>query len=147
MNSGNSPQTLFRFVSLRNPNLLDTTKTNRAEMQTEVASEIARQQSLEAHIKSTGKIGTYTIESGTSYATNNSQIQSNRNAVTKSQEITERAMERVQLKISEERIQKIMKLTERMHKYDGDLRTRGFWNRKHDIYVPDFSKIDEMLRQ
>jgi hypothetical protein len=47
----------------------------------------------------------------------------------------------------EERIQKIMKLTERMHKYDGDLRTRGFWNRKHDIYVPDFSKIDEMLRQ
>jgi hypothetical protein len=28
MNSGNSPQTLFRFVSLRNPNLLDTTKSN-----------------------------------------------------------------------------------------------------------------------
>lgn len=47
----------------------------------------------------------------------------------------------------EERIQKIMKLTERMHKYDGDLRSRGFWNRKHDIYVPDFSKMDEMLQQ
>jgi len=46
----------------------------------------------------------------------------------------------------EERIQKIMKLTERMHKYDGDLRSRGFWNIKHNIYVPDFSKIDEMLR-
>ncbi len=48
---------------------------------------------------------------------------------------------------SEERIQKIMKLTERIHKYDGDLRTSGFWYRMDDIYVPDFSKIDEMLRQ
>ena len=47
----------------------------------------------------------------------------------------------------EERIQKIMKLTERIHKYDGDLRTSGFWYRIDDIYVPDFSKIDEMLRQ
>ncbi len=47
----------------------------------------------------------------------------------------------------EERIQKIMKLTERMHKYDGDLRSRGFWYRIDDIYVPDFSKMDEMLRQ
>jgi hypothetical protein len=47
----------------------------------------------------------------------------------------------------EERIQKIMKLTERMHKYDGDLMSRGFWYQMDDIYVPDFSKIDEMLRQ
>ena len=47
----------------------------------------------------------------------------------------------------EERIQKIMKLTERIHKYDGDLRTSGFWYRMDDIYVPDFSKMDEMLRQ
>ena len=47
----------------------------------------------------------------------------------------------------EERIQKIMKLTERMHAYDGDLRSRGFWRRENDIYVPDFSKMDEMLRQ
>jgi hypothetical protein len=47
----------------------------------------------------------------------------------------------------EERIQKIMKLTERIHKYDSDLRSRGFWYRMDDIYVPDFSKIDEMLRQ
>ena len=47
----------------------------------------------------------------------------------------------------EERIQKIMKLTERMHAYNGDLRSRGFWYRMDDIYVPEFSKIDEMLRQ
>ncbi len=47
----------------------------------------------------------------------------------------------------EERIQKIMKLTERMHAYGGDLRSRGFWRRENDIYVPDFSKMDEMLRQ
>lgn len=47
----------------------------------------------------------------------------------------------------EERIQKIMKLTERMHAYGGNLKSRGFWYRMDDIYVPDFSKIDEMLRQ
>ena len=47
--------------------------------------------------------------------------------------------------IGEEDIQKIMKLTERMHAYNGDLRSRGFWYRMDDIYVPDFSKIDEML--
>ena len=47
----------------------------------------------------------------------------------------------------EERIQKIMKLTERMHKYDGDLRDRGFWSITNDVYVPNFSKIDEMLME
>ena len=46
----------------------------------------------------------------------------------------------------EEHIQKIMKLTERMHKYDGDLRSRGFWNKNNGVYMPDFSKIDEMLQ-
>ena len=46
-----------------------------------------------------------------------------------------------------ERIQKIMHLTERIHKYDGDLQSSGFWYRMDNIYVPDFSKIDEMLQQ
>ena len=39
-----------------------------------------------------------------------------------------------------------MKITERIHKYDGDLRSNGFWNRDSEgVLKPNLSKIDEML--
>lgn len=85
----------------------DTNKVNRAEMQTEVATELQKQQSFQAHANFS-KDAVWKIDLGTSFATNNSQTISNRQAVTKSQEVTERAMERVQSKISEERISKII---------------------------------------
>lgn len=85
----------------------DTNKVNRAEMQTEVVKELEKQQSFQAHANFS-KSGIWKIDLGTSFATNNSQFNSNRQAVTKSQEVTERAMERVQSKISEERITKII---------------------------------------
>lgn len=98
----------------------DTTKVNRSEMQTEVAKEIDRQTSFNAHANFTYDAKAYRMEIGTAFATNNSQHVSNRQAVTKSQEITERALERVQTKISEERINKIIhevNLTN-VHEYD-----------------------------
>jgi hypothetical protein len=46
----------------------------------------------------------------------------------------------------EKYIQKIMKITEQIHKYDGDLRSNGFWNPDSEgVLKPDLSKIDEML--
>lgn len=86
----------------------DTTKTNRAEMQTEVAKEIEKQQSFQGYANFSYDSG-WKIDLGTSYASNNSQYTSNRQIVSKSQEITERAMERVQSKITEERILKIIR--------------------------------------
>ncbi len=86
----------------------DTNKVNRAEMQTEVATELDKQQSFQAHVNYSKDAKVYKLDIGTSFATNNSQTISNRQAVTKSQEVTERAMERVQSKISEERISKII---------------------------------------
>ncbi|CAM4341585.1 hypothetical protein [Flavobacterium terrigena] len=86
----------------------DTTKTNRAEMQTEVARELEKQQSFQAHANFTYDAKAYKLDIGTAFATNNSQFISNRQAVTKAQEVTERAMERVQSKITEERILKII---------------------------------------
>lgn len=86
----------------------DTTKTDRAEMQTEVAKEIEKQQSFQGYANFSYNSG-WKIDLGTSYATNNSQYTSNRQIVSKSQEITERAMERVQSKITEERIMKIIR--------------------------------------
>lgn len=85
----------------------DTNKVNRAEMQTEVLKELEKQKSFQAHANFS-KDAVWKIDLGTSFASNNSQFNSNRQAVTKSQEITERAMERVQSKITEERIMKII---------------------------------------
>ena len=86
----------------------DTNKVNRAEMQTEVVKELEKQQNFQAHANYSKDTKIWKIDLGTSFATNNSQFNSNRQAVTKSQEITERAMERVQSKITEERIMKII---------------------------------------
>ncbi|HLP65513.1 hypothetical protein [Flavobacterium sp.] len=97
----------------------DTTKVNRSEMQTEVAKEIDKLTSFNAHANfSKEKI--WKIDIGTAYASSNAQFISNRQVVTKSQEVTEKAMERVQSKISEERISKIIhevNLTN-VHEYD-----------------------------
>ena len=86
----------------------DTNKVNRAEMQTEVVKELEKQKSFQAHANYSKDTKIWKIDLGTSFASNNSQFNSNRQAVTKSQEITERAMERVQSKITEERIMKII---------------------------------------
>lgn len=99
----------------------DTSKTSRTDMQTEVAREIEKQQSITAYTKfSYGNGNTMKFEMGADYANNTAQHDSTRQAMMKSQEITERAMERVLSKISEERVQKIIKeYTEtNVHEYD-----------------------------
>lgn len=99
--------------------LSDTTKTSRADMQTEVARQLEKEQSYDAHTRF-GKSGTWYFEAGGSYASNSAQQDSTRQAVSKSQEITERALESVLTKISEERVEKIIKeYTEtNVHEYD-----------------------------
>ncbi|WP_294275915.1 hypothetical protein [uncultured Chryseobacterium sp.] len=99
----------------------DTTKTSRTDMQTEVAKEIDKQQSITAYTRfSYGNDSAVKFEIGADYANNTAQHDSTRQAMMKSQEITERAMERVLTKISEERVQKIIKeYTEtNVHEYD-----------------------------
>lgn len=98
----------------------DTSKTSRTDMQTEVAKEVEKQQAITAHTRATyGGYG-MSFEIGAEYANNTAQHDSTRQAVMKSQEITERAMERVLTKISEERVQKIIKeYTEtNVHEFD-----------------------------
>lgn len=97
----------------------DTTKASRTDMQTEVARELEKEQSYEAHTRF-GKSGKWYFEVGGSYANNSSQHDSTRQAVTKSQEITERALDRVLTKVSEERVEKIIReYTEtNVHEYD-----------------------------
>ncbi|WP_241775181.1 hypothetical protein [Chryseobacterium sp. ERMR1:04] len=97
----------------------DTSKTSRSDMQTEVAKELDKQQSITAYAHFSYDAG-YKLDIGSDYANNTAQHDSTRQAVMKSQEITERAMERVLTKISEERVQKIIKeYTEtNVHEFD-----------------------------
>ncbi len=108
----------------------DTNKVNRSEMQSEVATELQKQQSFEAHANFS-KQAVWKIDIGTSFATNNSQSISNRQAVTKSQEVTERAMERVQSKISEERITKIIQEVSLTNVHEFDNRGKGDGKTQH----------------
>ena len=98
----------------------DTSKTSRSDMQSEVAREIDKQQAITAHTRFNYDKGAYKFEIGAEYANNTAQHDSTRQAVMKSQEVTERAMERVLTKIGEERVQKIIKeYTEtNVHEYD-----------------------------
>jgi hypothetical protein len=98
----------------------DTSKTSRSDMQSEVAKELSRQQAISAHTRFNYDSGPYKFEIGAEYANNTAQQDSTRQAVMKSQEITERAMERVLTKVSEERVQKIIKeYTEtNVHEFD-----------------------------
>lgn len=98
----------------------DTAKTSRTDMQTEVARELDRQQSIEAHTSFSADGKKWKFEVGGSYANNTAQHDSTRQAVAKSQEITERALERVLSKISEERVEKIIReYTEtNVHEFD-----------------------------
>lgn len=106
--------------SIETEKISDTTKTDRNEMQTEVAKEIEKEQSITANTRfSYGTSKTF-FEIGAGYANNTAQHDSTRQAVAKSQEITERAMERVLTKINKERVQKIIKeYTEtNVHEFD-----------------------------
>jgi hypothetical protein len=106
--------------SIETEKISDTTKTERNEMQTEVAKELEKQQSVEANTRFTAGGATWTLEVGGSYANNSAQHDSTRQAVSKSQELTERAMERVLTKINKERVQKVIKeFTEtNVHEFD-----------------------------
>jgi len=98
----------------------DTSKTSRTDMQTEVAKELEKDQSITAHTRYSYGAAKTVFEVGAEYANNTAQHDSTRQAMMKSQEITERAMERVLTKISEERVQKIIKeYTEtNVHEFD-----------------------------
>ncbi|WP_088394057.1 hypothetical protein [Flavobacterium davisii] len=100
--------------------LSDTSKTSRADMQTEIAKEIKKEQNITSNTRFSYNSGAYNFEMTGGYANNSAQQDSVRQAVMKSQEITEKAMEKVVSRVSEERVQKIIKeYTEtNVHEFD-----------------------------
>lgn len=105
--------------------LNDTTSTTRNDMQSEVANIIQQDTNAEAHFNYGG--GT-SFQVGGSFASHNAKENSTRQAVAKSQEITEKATERLLTKVAEERIEKIIEEFEENNAH-------GFDNRNGDKHV------------
>lgn len=106
--------------------LSDTTSTTRNDMQSEVANIIQQDTNAEAHFNYGGAGKSYQV--GGSFASHNAKENSIRQAVAKSQEITEKATERLLTKIAEERIEKIIEEFEENNAH-------GFDNRNGDKHV------------
>ncbi|ALR31943.1 hypothetical protein ATE47_16100 [Chryseobacterium sp. IHB B 17019] len=106
--------------------LSDTTSTTRNDMQSEVANILQQDINAEAHFRYGG--GKKPFEVGGSFASHNSKETSTRQAIAKSQEITEKATERLLTKVAEERIEKIIEEFEENNAH-------GFDNRNGDKHV------------
>lgn len=112
--------------STERENLNDTTSTTRNDMQSEVAKVIQQDINAEAHFRYGG--GKAPFEVGGSFATHNAKENSTRQAIAKSQEITEKATERILTKVAEERIEKIIEEFEENNAH-------GYDNREGDKHV------------
>jgi len=106
-------------TSTETEHISDTTTATRNDMQSEVARELDKQQSFASHANFS-KNAVWTIDVGASYANNTAQHDSTRQAVQKSQEVTNRALDRIVSKVSQERIRKITNefVEENIHEFD-----------------------------
>lgn len=110
--------------------LTDTTSTERHEMQSEISKilqeskDFAAQAGFSASWGSEGTTGKYGLNVAGSYATHNSKEESNRQAVTEAKDITARALDRIVIKVKEERIDKVLEEFEENNKHGFD-NTKG----------------------
>ncbi|OYQ46400.1 hypothetical protein CHU92_01470 [Flavobacterium cyanobacteriorum] len=110
-------------------NLTDTSSVERFEMQNEIARVIASSKDFSAATGVQFKPNEQLIfNANASFAAHSSREESNRQAVTNSKEITERALDRVVNKVKQERIEKILEEFEENNSH-------GFDNRKGDRHV------------
>lgn len=125
--------------------LSDTTTANRFEMQSEIAkmqqesSDFGLSANFSASWNLTGG-GKISTGLGTSYANHKSKEESTRQAVTQSQDITARAMDRIVSKVHEERIEKIIEEFE-------ETNSHGLDNRKGDQHVVGVYRwVDKVMK-
>lgn len=113
--------------STERESLSDTTTTSRNDLQSEVANVIQQETNAQAYFRYGGG-NKVPYEVGGNFATNNAKENSTRQAIAKSQEITEKATERILTKVAEERIEKIIEEFEENNAH-------GFDNRNGDKHV------------
>ncbi len=106
----------------------DSASTERYELQKEIDSVITKDMAVDAHANVTYKTGNMTLDAGAGFAYNTSREDSNHTAVNYSKEVTEKALERVVMKIREERTIKIIEEFEEQQKH-------GYDNRLGDHHI------------
>ncbi|WP_185097442.1 hypothetical protein [Chryseobacterium sp. FH2] len=126
--------------------LSDTTTANRFEMQTEIAkmmqeaSDTSVSTNFGASWGNQKGSGLYNIGLGANYASHKSKEESTRQAMTQSQDITARAMDRIVNKVHEERIEKIIEEFEENNSH-------GLDNRKGDKHVVGVYRwVDKLMK-
>jgi hypothetical protein len=120
--------------------LSDTTSTERFEMNQEVASILAQQNSAAFHSGMLSNGYKVNFDASADFAHNTSKETSNIQALNEAQEITERVLERVVQKVKEERVTKIIEEYEENSKH-------GYDNRKGDKHISGVYRwVDKIMR-
>ncbi|MCL2597164.1 MAG: hypothetical protein FWD66_05805, partial [Paludibacter sp.] len=88
---------------LETEKMTDISTTDRFEMQTEIAKMLEEDRQFAAHADVSATYGPATINAGASYASNVSKQESNRQAIDRAKEITQRASERILQRVKNER--------------------------------------------
>jgi len=109
-------------------NLTETTSTDRFEMNQEIASISAQDQSTNASAGIRWGGNQFGGDASASFANNTSSEESESQAITHAKELTERALDRVVQKVREERVSKVIEEYE-------ETTSHGFDNRKGDKHV------------
>ena len=120
--------------------LTDTTSADRFEMNQEVASVLSENTSIGANVSVNQSWGTGGINAGADFANNTSSEESNSQALTHAKDITERVLERVVLKVKEERVSKVIEEFEENNKH-------GYDNRNNKDHVSGVYRwVDKVYR-
>ncbi|WBV59459.1 hypothetical protein PFY12_10355 [Chryseobacterium camelliae] len=121
--------------------LTDTTTANRYEMQNEISKIMQEATDIGVSANAHMKFGeNYILDLGTNYANHKSKEESTRQAVTQSQDVTARALDRIVTKVHEERIEKIIDEFEENNSH-------GFDNRKGDKHVVGVYRwVDKLMK-
>ncbi|WP_053002164.1 hypothetical protein [Kordia jejudonensis] len=122
-------------------NLTETTSTDRFEMNQEISSMNAQDQSVSANVGVYwGNPGGFGGNASASFANNTSSEDSETQAITHAKELTERALDRVVQKIREERVTKVVE------EYEENT-SHGYDNRKGDKHISGVYRwVDKVYR-
>ncbi|MDH7447685.1 hypothetical protein [Aquimarina sp. 2201CG14-23] len=120
--------TLTTATEQETETLTETTSTGRFEMNQEIASVIAKDQSFAAAAGVSYSNAGFNASANASYANNTSKEESNLQAVSQAKELTERALDRVVQKVRQERVTKVVEEYE-------ENSSHGFDNRKGDKHI------------
>lgn len=111
---------VFTSTDTTEENLQDLQSTERFELQKESQKTISSDTSFKAGVDVTGGFGPVEVSAYAKFATSNSSVESNRNAVNYAKDITERSLSRIIERVRQERTSRSLQETEEINKHGFD---------------------------